>query len=193
MEKEQNEYPAKESNRRAGIKARKALSKEEAGRLSREICRALTESDLYKRANVIFSYSPFGGEVDVSFLNDQAGRDGKTLALPICRGGGEMIAAVPLGPDSFEVGKYGIGAPIEERSNILDPSEIHLVIVPCTAFEGNTRNRVGMGAGYYDRYLPLCRNAVCVAVAFEAQHIRNLTFDPWDVALDAIVTEARWY
>ena len=39
-----------------------------------------------------------------------------------------------------------------------------LVLVPCTAFDAACR-RVGKGKGYYDRYLPRCRNAVALGVA----------------------------
>ena len=75
----------------------------------------------------------------------------------------------------------------------MDPAEIHLAVIPCTAFEGNPRKRMGMGAGYYDRYLPGCINAVRIAVAYEAQHILGLYVEQWDIAPDAIITEKNRY
>ena len=104
-----------------------------------------------------------------------------------------MLAAIPAGPDAWQTGMYKIKEPLEELSLILEPDEIGLVIAPCAAFDGARRMRVGMGAGYYDRYLPKCTNSINIAVAYEAQHIPDICTDTWDVPLDAIVTEKRWY
>jgi 5-formyltetrahydrofolate cyclo-ligase len=183
----------KNIQRRAGIAARKAIPLELALILSEQICIQLAAHPSYKNAGTILSYSPFGGEVDVSFINLQAEQEGKTVAYPICHGGGRMVAAAPEGPAAWAAGKYGILAPIESRSRILAPAEIDLVIVPCTAFDGTRRARAGMGAGYYDRYLPLCLNAAWIAVAYEAQHIPGICCEPWDAALHAVVTESMCY
>ena len=179
--------------RKAGIAARKGIPKEEAARLSRDICERLAESEAYKKANKILSYYPFGSEADVRYLNSRAIKDGKALALPICREEGIMVAAVPESYEELLTGKFGITAPDIKRSRVLEPAELDLVIVPCAAFEGSTRSRIGMGAGYYDRYLPRCVNAVCIAAAFEAQQVENLCVDDWDFVLDAIATEINWY
>ena len=48
-----------------------------------------------------------------------------------------------------------------------------------------------MGAGYYDRFLPKCVNAVFAMAAFEAQRAENLPQDETDVPMDIIVTEER--
>ena len=190
---QQHNLSTKELQRKKGIAARKGITKEEAKLLSRKICDRLTGNLAYKKARTVLSYIPFGAEVDVSFINDHVKQEGKVLALPICHDEGRMVAAVPKSSDAWEIGKHGILAPIEEKSLILHPSELDFVIVPCTAFEGSSRKRMGMGAGYYDRYLPQCINAVCIAVAFESQHIRDLCVEPWDFPLNAIVTEANWY
>ena len=183
----------KDIQRKAGINARKGIPKDEAEQLSKKICDRLAESDAYKKAKVIMSYYPFGSEADVRFFNERAVNDGKTVALPICRGEGIMVAAVPQGADALVTAEYGITAPVEEKSLLLEPSEIDLVIVPCAAFDGSSRNRIGMGAGYYDRYLPKCVNAVCIAAAYEAQQIKGVCAEEWDVALDGIITEKCQY
>ena len=183
----------KNALRRFGLNARQSVPEEEAQRLSLAICAKLADSAAYRNAEIILSYCPFGGEADVRFLNDRARRDGKTLALPICYDDGVLLAAVPHEADACAFGKFGIFAPIEDQSRILEPSALQLIITPCTAFEGSTRHRVGMGGGYYDRYLPRCTNAVCIAVAYEVQHISAFRADPWDIPLDAVVTETNWY
>ena len=69
---------------------------------------------------------------------------------------------------------------------------LDLVLVPCTAFDAVCR-RVGMGKGYYDRYLPRCRNAVALGVAFEAQRVPEAAADEQDRRLDGFVTERKVY
>lgn len=44
---------------------------------------------------------------------------------------------------------------VREKSELVLPEKIDLVICPCTVFD-EEGSRMGMGAGYYDRFLPLC-------------------------------------
>ncbi|MCL1992718.1 MAG: 5-formyltetrahydrofolate cyclo-ligase [Spirochaetes bacterium] len=185
-------YDVKKMQRKAGKQGREGLDKTEAARFSRIIAEKLIASG-YASAGLIFSYQSFPGEVDTAFFNEWAASNGKRLAYPVCHEDGRMLAALPNSPEDFEVGKFGIKFPVENRSQIIPPSEIELVIVPCVAFDGKRKMRIGMGAGYYDRYLPQCEKAVKIAVAFEAQHIEGLWTDPWDAPLDFVVTEKSWY
>ena len=66
------------------------------------------------------------------------------------------------------------------------------MLVPCTAFDAACR-RVGMGKGYYDRYLPRCQNAVTLGVAFEVQRVERAAVDPHDRQLDSYSTEEKIY
>ena len=131
------------------------------------------------------------GEVDLAGLAEQAARLGKTVAYPVCGENFTLTAAVP-GPDGWEVGAYGIRTPVLERAALIRPEALDLVLVPCTAFDAACR-RVGMGKGYYDRYLPGCRNAVELGVAFEAQRVPEAAADEQDRRLDGFVTERKVY
>ena len=124
-------------------------------------------------------------------LAEQAARLGKTVAYPVCGENFTLTAAVP-GPDGWEVGAYGIRTPVLERAALVRPEALDLVLVPCTAFDAVCR-RVGMGKGYYDRYLPRCRNAVALGVAFEAQRVPEAAADEQDRRLDGFVTERKVY
>ena len=115
----------------------------------------------------------------------------KTVAYPVCGENFTLTAAVP-GPDGWEMGAYGIRTPVLERAALIRPEALDLVLVPCTAFDAVCR-RVGMGKGYYDRYLPRCRNAVALGVAFEAQRVPEAAADEQDWQLDGFVTERKVY
>ncbi|MDR1136414.1 MAG: 5-formyltetrahydrofolate cyclo-ligase [Clostridiales Family XIII bacterium] len=188
-----SEVITKDVQRRAGLAARNALDAESYQRFSKIICENLLADSSFSRSGVILSYQPLGKEADTGLFNAHALHLGKQLAFPICHGDGLMTAAAPYAPEDLEVGIYGIKAPLEERSRIIRPEEIDLVIVPCVAFDGKSRARIGRGAGYYDRYLPLCENAVSIAIAFEVQGLDGACCDAWDIPVDAIITEVKRY
>ena len=181
----------KAAQRKAGIAARRALSDTERTRSNAALCARIMALDCFKKAENILLYAAFGGEADLSALAVEAARQGKTLAYPVCGEGFSLTAAVP-GPDGWEVGAYGIRTPVLERAALIRPEALDLVLVPCTAFDAVCR-RVGMGKGYYDRYLPRCRNAVALGVAFEAQRVPEAAADGQDRRLDGVVTERKVY
>ena len=146
---------------------------------------------LTKNAQTILLYAAFGSEADLSAFAEKAQAQGKTLAYPVCGEAYSLTAAVP-GPDGWETGLYGIRTPVLERSVLLEPEQLDLVLVPCTAFDADCF-RVGMGKGYYDRYLPRCTRAVKLGIAFEAQRVPHAALDEHDQRLDAFVTERGLY
>lgn len=155
------------------------------------ICARLLAMPCFQKAENLLLYAAFGGEVDLAGLAEQTARLGKTVAYPVCGENFTLTAAVP-GPDGWEVGAYGIRTPVLERAVLIRPEALDLVLVPCTAFDVACR-RVGMGKGYYDRYLPGCRNAVALGVAFEAQRVPEAAAEEQDWRLDGFVTERKVY
>lgn len=173
--------------RRAGIAARRALCASERKAKNAAICQRIRALDVFASAKYILAYQAFGGEADLSQLEQE-----RAFAAPICLPDFALAAALPEGPDSWECGRYGIRTPRPERSRLLAPEELDLVLVPCTAFDAACR-RVGMGKGYYDRYLARCVRAVKLGVAFECQRVERAAVEAHDWPLDGIVTEAALY
>jgi len=159
---------------------------------SRQISHHLMQLPAVQTAKTIFSYAAAEDEVDLSVFHAAAAAEGKRIAFPVSYSGGRMEARLPEDADSWEIGRYGIAAPRVDRSRLIMPEELDLVLVPCVAFDEACR-RLGHGAGYYDRYLPDCKRAVRVAVAFEAQKLPEVCTDTLDVPMQAVVTEARVY
>ena len=181
----------KAAQRRAGIMARRSLPQAERAAANAAICARLLAMPCFQKAENLLLYAAFGGEVDLAVLAEQAARLGKTVAYPVCGEGFTLTAAVPE-PDGWEAGAYGIRTPILTKSRLLAPEELDLVLVPCAAFDAACR-RVGMGKGYYDRYLPRCQNAVTLGVAFEVQRVERAAADPHDRQLDSYATEEKIY
>lgn len=182
---------AKAAQRRAGIAARKALPDAVRAEASEALCRRILTLPCFRNAKTLLAYAAFGGEADLSALVTEARRLGKTVAFPVCGPDCTLTAVVP-GPKGWEVGAYGIRTPVLEGAARLAPEELDLVLVPCTAFDKDCR-RVGMGKGYYDRYLSRCVNAVKLGIALEVQRVEAAAVEPHDLRLDGFVTEGELY
>ena len=103
-----------------------------------------------------------------------------------------MEARLPTGEGGLRAGRFGIMEPDAERSRLVAPGELDLVLVPCVAFDASCM-RLGHGGGYYDRYLARCPGALKVIAAFEAQRLPELAADGFDRRADLAVTERAVY
>ena len=172
--------------RREKIQARESLSPAQRRDFSARILQRLEQLPEYRAAETVMVYRAVKGEVSLEGLS------GKRFVWPLCLGEGEIIALLPENETAWHEGYCGIPEPVRERSEEISPGEIDLVICPCTVFDPACR-RMGMGKGFYDRFLPRCEKARFVAVAYEAQKTEQLTAGPWDVPMDAVVTEKAVY
>lgn len=189
--KETNELSPEEI-RRSRIAARDALGAEERTEKCAAIVRRITALPEFRGARTVMLYRAIRGEVNADALIAAPESRGKTFCFPLCVGKTEMVALCPGGAEAWHKGFHGIWEPTREKSVEIPPEALDLVVCPCTAFDPAC-GRMGMGAGFYDRFLPKCRNAVIIAAAFEAQKTDRLPPRPWDVPMDAVVTELETY
>jgi len=178
---------AKRAMRRDVIARRDALPEPERAEASRSIADRVTGLPEARDAAAIMAFWSFGSEVDTAPLIERLVAEGKTVALP--RIEGSEVVPVAFVPGAATTGtSFGAMEPAEGR--VLDPAELGLVIVPGVAFD-RSGNRVGYGAGYYDRFLPRTRDgAPAVAIAFAMQVVPDVPAGRMDRRVDAIVTEA---
>ncbi len=172
--------------RREKIAAREALSAGERQAKSEEIARHIAVLPEFQAARTVMLYRGIKGEVRLDHLTCLAPH--KRYAYPLCRDGGEMLALIPEDGEAFKSGPFGIPEPDPSRSDAVKPEEIDLVICPCTSFDDAGR-RLGMGGGYYDRFLPRCTRAHVIAAAFACQRAEELPEEPHDVRMELVVTE----
>ena len=183
--------PYKNDLRKEKIRARESLSEEERVKLSVAICERILETPEYASAETIFIYKWFNSEVKLDRLETQAAADGKRLIYPLCISKTEMLAIEPgAGDEAWKKGFAGISEPALEKGTVIDPSEIDLVISPCVSFDDDCR-RLGMGGGFYDRYLPQCTESKIIAAAYELQKSAEIPICDYDFPVDAVVTETR--
>ena len=88
-------------------------------------------------------------------------------------------------------GFKGIREPDPDSLRQLSADDLDLIIVPGVAFD-SSGNRLGMGKGYYDRFLKHLRpSALKIALAFENQIVASIPWDDNDIKMDMIITEER--
>lgn len=142
-------------------------------------------------AGPLATYMIDDGEPDLMPLSLRWQDAGASILLPAVadeRGDTSMVFRPWLAGDELIVDRFGIAAPVHR-----DAVEPEIVLVPLVAFD-NSGNRLGRGAGFYDRYLA-ARSVRSVGVAFEGQRVDVLATQPHDQPLDAVVTElgVRWF
>ena len=90
----------------------------------------------------------------------------------------------PLHPN-----RWGIGEPNAESPQAI-AKDLQVVLLPLVAFD-HQGHRLGMGGGYYDRFLAAKEtHPKRIGVAFDCQAHQNLPAQPWDIPLEAVVTES---
>ena len=139
-------------------------------------------------ARVVASYLPVGSEADPSDVMTSAQSHGKPLVLPYLttREAPLVFRFWEMG-DPTETAPGGFQQPLSSQT-ILEPD---LILLPMLGFD-RLGNRIGQGAGHYDRALELRPSALRIGIAWSVQEVPAIPADPWDVPLDAIMTEAEW-
>ncbi len=184
-----NTNSEKDSARRQALRARGCLSPSEREESARRVVERIAALPEFRTAHTVMLYRAVRGELSLDALPGHPAAAGKRFVYPRCVSRTDMKAMLPGG---WESGAFGIPEPAEASSETVPPEEISLVVCPGTAFD-DRGTRLGMGAGYYDRFLPECRNASVAMAAFEIQHVPVLPASPQDVSLDLAVTERNLY
>jgi 5-formyltetrahydrofolate cyclo-ligase len=82
-----------------------------------------------------------------------------------------------------------LGIPEPTGDQVISIAELDVVLMPLVGVDLQG-NRLGMGAGYYDKSLAQAsRRPYLIGVAHQCQQLASLPVDDWDIPLDALVTE----
>ncbi len=129
------------------------------------------------------------GEVRTSGLIDLALRQRKRVQCPRVRPHGQLDHREISSLSDLEQSAFGLLEPDTELTPPVDPSGVDLILVPGVAFALDG-NRLGMGGGYYDRFLAQTAG-VKIGLSFEMQLKESLPIAIHDQQVDLIVTELR--
>lgn len=173
--------------RAASIARRRALTAEERRRAAHALADTLLSARDWEDQTIAV-YAAIDGEIDLApFLSTLPAST--TVTWPICLASGVMqfhAAAI----DDLVPGKYGILEP--KNGPLLAPEALDAMLIPGSAFSLNG-GRLGMGGGYYDRYLVHVRNDVPrIGVAYHWQIQERISLLPHDIAMTHLATDRGW-
>ncbi|TYZ24685.1 5-formyltetrahydrofolate cyclo-ligase [Selenomonas ruminis] len=180
---------AKKALRKRVTAARKALMESYRAAASRRMLTVLLGLPAYQRAKTVFLYASMPDEVQLYDLMKQALADGKTVCLPLITGKGTMEAVAFSSLKDLVTGEYGILTVDKSKRKLVSPSDIDLIVVPGAAFD-RAGGRLGLGAGFYDRFMTeKAPQGYRCALAFSCQLVETVPMEPHDAAVQYIITE----
>ncbi len=165
----------------------------------------LIKSKLFTQSEHIACYLNVNSEISTQYIIEAIWRENKKCYLPILSV--EKKGFLHFGEytkDSKLIkNQFGIPEPECVEGHCDMPSQLDLVIMPLVAFD-KQGNRLGTGAGYYDRTFSFIspssrgltagsetRNPILCGLAFSSQEVDHIDSEEWDVKCDFILTEQK--
>lgn len=148
-----------------------------------EVARLLAPVVADKR---VAAFCPVGGEPE--FASRLQGL--RAVAYPRCVPASRELAFAWMTAPPVVPGVHGIPEPGEDEPPAA-PEEFDVVLVPGAGF-APTGDRLGWGAGYYDRFLAAVGDTpLLCGIANDFQIVDQLPIEPHDVPVDMIITPTR--
>lgn len=154
---------------------------------SEHVIARLTGREVYRSAGCLASYVSISNEVDTHILIDLALDSGKRVAVPVVEPNRTLIHREIRSMAELKPSGFGLPEPSGEDGAVVPPDAFDIVLVPGLAFD-RAGNRVGFGAGYYDRFLSMA-HAFKIGLAYDFQLFDRLPTGPRDIPMDLVVTE----
>ena len=152
---------------------------------SRSITKQVLDLPEWRNAETVMAYVSMAEEPDTKEIIRAALDEGKTLLLPRCVDRNTMVALPVSDPDTLEKGILGIPEPpAAECTEVPAPD---LILVPCMAAAPNG-NRLGHGAGYYDRFLAE-HPGKTVCLCFRKLLRSDLPAEDTDIPMDLVISD----
>jgi 5-formyltetrahydrofolate cyclo-ligase len=174
--------------------ALRTMSDKEYQRLNKKIYQKFFELEFVRQAGMIMVYYSIGREVETVSLIEKLLRQGKRVGLPVCRD--------DLGLDVREIhslsqvqlrniGKISLFEPLPGLP-LVRPEDLELMVIPGLAFD-RTGNRLGHGAGYYDRFLHQLPSSIFkLGLSYEFQVIPKVPVSRDDMGIDGLLTDRHY-
>ncbi|WAI01521.1 5-formyltetrahydrofolate cyclo-ligase [Methanogenium organophilum] len=178
---------SKEALRQTLRQKRQEIPPEQYAARSREITTSLLKT--LKPFETILVYSSKPPEVDTRPLIRSLLNEGKNIIVPIIqREDCSLRLSYIRTADVLVPSTFNVPEPIGNEIPA-DPADIDVALIPLLGFD-DAGNRIGYGAGYYDRFLSKHTQFPTVGVAFAVQRCVQIPHEATDQTLDAVVTEA---
>lgn len=157
----------------------------------------LSQHPIFLRSQTIAGYKAIQHEIDPSALFHEAWQHKKICYLPVLQDQ-QLIFCVYQADTLLKKNQFNILEPPSLLNNCIAASDLDLVLVPLIGFTEQGQ-RLGMGAGFYDRSFAFLLNSprparpFLLGLAYEWQKLDAFNEKDWDVPLNAVITEKQIY
>ncbi|OQX09184.1 MAG: 5-formyltetrahydrofolate cyclo-ligase [Thiothrix lacustris] len=191
--------PANPTLRRSIQRQRAALPQALQTQHAQQAVRHLTAQALFRNARHIALYWPIRGEADPRKVCKYA-LPHQRFYLPVLSPfkDGRLWFVRWDANTRFRLNRFRIPEPYPRYRDRRPAAWLDLVITPLVAFD-HTGTRMGMGGGFYDRTFGFKRTRLfskrpyLCGFAYGFQQVSHLKRQPWDVPLDIVSCEQRFF
>lgn len=185
----------KKTIRRETLRKRDSIAKNLKTEKDISILQRIIMLPEFSSAKTILFYASFRSEVDTIDLIKLSLHLEKIAVLPrVCREENILRLYEIKSINELARGYMWILEPPVDETKLRKMSDIDLVIIPGAAFD-TQGNRLGYGAGYYDKLLAKSQTLIpkpfLIAPAYEEQIVEKIPAEPHDIRVDMIVTDKR--
>ena len=199
------EPASKTELRRHFRRLRKTLGTKASKQHALELQRNVLRTSILFRYQRFALYSAADGEIDTAALAAKLWELSKQIALPVLKRDFKAPANTQNKFKMHFAPYYAHSRLVRGPYNLLEPASttanstaqiplalpIDILFMPLVAYD-TQGSRLGMGGGFYDRYAAGKSSSapLRVGLAHSIQKAsQNLPLDPWDIPLDAVITE----
>lgn len=185
------EYNQKKQLRKEILTVRNAMTEEERNRADFLITEKVLGHNWFQQAEKILIYVNTGSEVATRMLIEEAFRKKKQVFVPRVHGDNMQFYRITSFAQ-LEEGFKGILEPLKGLSEFYyDPKEENtLMLMPGVVFD-KSRNRIGYGKGYYDKYLKDKPVLHKMALAYDCQIVDAFEVQEHDLRPDVVITQTQ--
>ena len=185
-----NHKQDRERLRVEALRKRDSIPPRARSELSRRIVDHAVNWIEVNRADAVLIYLSMRSEVETGDLLDYLLTQNKIALAPVMCIKHRILTPHRImdAEKDLVLHPYGMYQPNKETCPPFPLNQIDLIFVPGVAFD-QKGYRIGYGAGFYDRFLRQCPQAVWIGLAYEAQIVTDTYPQTWDVPLHQILTE----
>lgn len=174
--------------------ARRALSEPARDEAAAAVAARLRTLPAFDTARRIGAYAAVASELSLQPLIEAMLARSQQVYLPHIEQHAPEMHFAPWNGDSrrLKTNHFGIAEPMVDAAHLVAADALDLILLPLLAFD-RRGGRLGSGAGFYDRALAFRLRQpappLLVGVAHACQEVEAIPAEPWDVPLDAVVTD----
>lgn len=152
----------------------------------------LTDPDI-AAADAILAYAALPAELDLDPFIAAALNLGKRVCVPSIDWARKSMSPAQIAnvDTDLQTGRYGVRTP-KDRCTLVEPEQLDVILLPGLAFD-RAGNRLGRGAGFYDRMLAAQSEPptppVLIGVCYAAQLTPSVPIEPHDHRAHRVITE----